>query len=351
MLKNRKITKEIIIGNKKIGGTNPILIQSMTNTDTANISATVSQIKALENEGCEIVRVSCKDKASAEAITEIKKDINIPLVADIHFDYKLAIEAIKNGADKLRLNPGNIGEKWKVQEVVKLAKEKNVPIRIGVNSGSLEKDLVEKYKGVTSQGIVESALRHVAILEELDFYEIVISLKASNVPFCIESYLNIAEKTNYPLHLGITEAGTAYSGAIKSSVGLGAILAQGIGDTIRVSLTANPVEEISCAKEILKALNLRKFGIEFISCPTCGRTEIDLIKLATKVEEKCKGIDKDITVAIMGCVVNGVGEGKEADIGIAGGKGCGLIFRKGEIIAKVSESEMLDRLMEEIIKF
>ncbi len=349
MLERRK-TRVVKIGDVYIGGNNPIAIQSMCNTKTSDVNATVAQIKELEEAGCEIIRVAVPDMEAAEAIKDIKKQIHIPLVADIHFDYRLALKAIENGVDKLRINPGNIGGEDRVKAVVDAAKEKGIPIRIGVNSGSLEKSILEKYGGVTSQGLVESALNHVKILEKYDFHDIVISIKASNVPFSLETYSLLSESVDYPIHLGITEAGTEWSGTIKSSVGIGAILAMGIGDTIRVSLTGEPVKEVRAAREILKALGLRKFGIEFISCPTCGRTSIDLIGLANRVEEKCRNINKDIKVAVMGCAVNGPGEAREADIGIAGGKGYGLIFRKGEILKKLPEEQLLDALMEEIDK-
>ncbi len=343
---NRRKSKVIKIGDKFIGGDNEILIQSMTNTNTKDVKATVEQIKELEENGCEIIRVAVKDEEDAQAIKYIKEEINIPLVADIHFNYKLAIMAIENGVDKIRINPGNIGSKDRVKAIVEKAKEYKIPIRVGVNSGSLEKDLVDKYNGVTPEGLVESALRNIEILEEFDFYDIILSLKASSVPFTLKAYTLIADKTEYPLHLGITEAGTKFIGSIKSSVGLGALIAMGIGDTLRVSLTDNPVEELPVAKEILQAMGLRKFRIEFISCPTCGRTEIDLIGMAKEVEEKCKNLNKNITVAVMGCVVNGPGEAKEADFGIAGGKGVGLIFKKGEIIKKVNEDEMVKELIQ-----
>lgn len=348
-IKRRK-TREVQIGNVKIGGNNPIAIQSMCNTKTSDIEATVKQIKELEQAGCEIIRVAVPDMAAAEALGEIKKRINIPLVADIHFDYRLALKAIGSGIDKLRINPGNIGSEDRIKAVVEAAKEKNIPIRIGVNSGSLEKDILAKYGSVTPQGLVESALRHVKILEKYDFYDIVISIKASNVPFTMETYTLLSKEVEYPLHLGITESGTEWTGSIKSAVGIGSILAMGIGDTIRVSLTGNCVQEVLTAKEILKSLELRKFGINFVSCPTCGRTQIDLIGLANKVEEKCRNIDKDIKVAVMGCAVNGPGEAREADIGIAGGDGYGLIFKKGEILRKLPEDQLLDALMEEIDK-
>ena len=328
-----------------------MVIQSMCNTDTRDVSATVSQIKALEKAGCEMVRVAVPDMIAAQAIGKIKEQISIPLVADIHFDYKLAVEAMAQGIDKIRINPGNIGSKEKVRIVADMAKEKGIPIRIGVNSGSLQKDLLKKFGGhVMPEAMVESALSHVKILEECDFRDIVISIKSSNVPFSIEAYSLLSQAVDYPLHLGITEAGTVYSGTVKSAVGIGSILAMGIGDTIRVSLTGDPTEEIKAAKEILKSLELRKFGVEMISCPTCGRTQIDLISLAQQVEEKCRNINKDIKVAVMGCAVNGPGEAREADIGIAGGHGEGLIFKKGEILKKVPENELLDTLIEEIEK-
>lgn len=345
----RRISRKVKVGNVYVGGDSAVTIQSMTNTDTRDVFKTVAQIKELEEAGCEIVRCAVPDMEAAKAIKEIVKQINIPLVADIHFDYRLAIESIKNGVNALRINPGNIGSKERVSEVVKYAKEFNIPIRIGVNSGSLEKEILEKY-GVTSEALVESALKHVRILEELDFHDIVISIKSSNVPQMIESYRLISDKVDYPLHLGVTEAGTKFRGTIKSSVGIGALLAQGIGDTIRVSLTDNPVEEIGVAKEILKSLGLRTEGIEFISCPTCGRTSIDLINIAKEVEDRLSKMNKKIKIAIMGCAVNGPGEAREADIGIAGGKGEGLIFKKGEIVRKVKEENLIDALIEEVNK-
>lgn len=346
----RKITREVRIGNLAVGGDNPVLIQSMCNTDTRDVSKTVAQILELEKAGCEIVRVAVPDMVSAVAIGDIKKQINIPLVADIHFDYKLALKVMEMGIDKVRINPGNIGDETKVLAVVEMAKEKNIPIRIGVNSGSLEKKYIDKYNGVTPRGLVESALEHIRILEKHDFHNIIVSLKASNVRFTLEAYSLLSEMVDYPLHIGITEAGTKFSGTIKSSVGIGSLLAMGIGDTLRVSLTADPVEEIAVAREILKSVDLRRFGAEIVSCPTCGRTEIDLIGIATKVENMCKDLDKNIKIAVMGCVVNGPGEAKEADIGIAGGKGVGIIFKKGEMIKKVDESELVSSLMEEIEK-
>ena len=346
----RKITRSVKVGNLLIGGGNNVVIQSMCNTDTRNVKETVAQIKRLEEAGCEMVRVAVPDMEAAKAIGEIKKEISIPLVADIHFDYRLALEAMEQGIDKVRINPGNIGSEEKIRAVVEKAKEKHIPIRIGVNSGSLEKDLLEKYGHVTPEALVESALKHVRILERYDFHDIVISIKASSVPFSIAAYSLLSQKVDYPLHVGITEAGTVWGGTVKSAVGIGSILAMGIGDTIRVSLTGDPVEEIKAAKEILKSLELRKFGVEFVSCPTCGRTQIDLVSIASQVEEKCRKINKNIKVAVMGCVVNGPGEAREADIGIAGGKGEGLIFKKGEIIKKVPENELIDALMAEIEK-
>lgn len=347
----RKKTREIRIGDILIGAGNPIAIQSMTNTDTRDVLSTVKQINVLADEGCEIIRVAVPDMEAAIAIKEIKKNIKIPLVADIHFDYRLAIESIKNGVDKIRINPGNIGEEYKIKKVISAAKEREIPIRIGINSGSLEKDIVEKYNGVTAEGLVESALNHINMLEQNNFFNICISIKSSNIQTSIKAHEILTEKVNYPLHIGITEAGTRYSGIIKSSVGIGSILSRGIGDTIRVSLTDDPIEEVKCAKEILKSLGLRKFGIEIISCPTCGRTEIGLINIANEVTKRCSNINKDIKVAVMGCVVNGPGEAKEADVGIAGGNGCGVIFKKGKVIRKVDESDIVEELMSEIMKF
>ncbi len=344
----RDHTKIIQIGNVAIGGGNPIRIQSMTNTPTEDVKATVAQIHKLEAAGCEIIRCTVPTSDAAKAICEIKKDISIPLVADIHFDYRMAIEAIENGADKIRINPGNIGGEEKLKEVVKAAKEKNIPIRVGVNSGSLEKNIIEKYGHVTAEGIVESALDKVAMIENAGYDNIVISIKSSDVLMCIKAHELIAEKTNYPLHVGITEAGTLFSGTVKSSVGLGIILYEGIGDTIRVSLTGDPCEEIKAGKLILKTLGLRKGGISVVSCPTCGRTKIDLIGLATKVEKLVEDYPLDIKVAVMGCVVNGPGEAKEADLGIAGGIGEGLLIKKGEIIRKVPEDQLLNVLKEEL---
>lgn len=346
---HREHTKTIQIGNVKIGGGNPVAIQSMTNTRTEDVVATVEQIRRLEAAGCEIVRCTVPTLEAAEAIREIKKQIRIPLVADIHFDYKMAIAALENGADKIRINPGNIGGGDKVKAVVEAARERNVPIRVGVNSGSLEKQLVDKYHGVTAQGLVESALDKVHMIEAIGYDNLVISIKSSDVMMCVRAHELLAEKTEHPLHVGITESGTVVSGNIKSAVGLGLILYQGIGDTIRVSLTGDPAEEIKSAKLILKTLGLRKGGIEVVSCPTCGRTKIDLIGLANQVENMVADIDLDLKVAVMGCVVNGPGEAREADIGIAGGEGEGLLIKKGEIIRKVPENELLGVLREELL--
>ena len=347
----REETKVVQIGNCKIGGGNPIAIQSMTNTKTEDVEATVAQILALEAAGCDIIRCAVPTMEAAEALTEIKKRIHIPLVADIHFDYRLAIAAIEHGADKIRINPGNIGDVSRVREVVEKAKEYNVPIRVGVNSGSLEKHLVEKYGGVTAEGIVESALDKVRMIEEMGYDNLVVSIKSSDVMMCVKAHELIAEQCPYPLHVGITESGTILSGNIKSSVGLGIILYEGIGDTIRESLTGDPLEEIKSAKLILKTLGLRKGGIEVVSCPTCGRTKIDLIGLANQVENMVADIPLDIKVAVMGCVVNGPGEAKEADIGIAGGIGEGLLIKKGEIVKKVKEEELLDTLRNELLNW
>ena len=346
---HREHTKAVRIGDRVIGAGNPILIQSMTNTKTEDVVATVEQILALEAAGCEIIRCAVPTMEAAEALEKIKKQIHIPLVADIHFDYRLAIAAMEHGADKIRINPGNIGSKERIKAVVDVAKERRIPIRVGVNSGSLEKELVEKYHDVTAEGLVESALDKVKIIEDMGYDNLVISIKSSDVMMCAKAHELIAEKTTYPLHVGITEAGTLYSGNIKSAVGLGIILSQGIGDTIRVSLTGAPLEEIKSAKRILKTLGLRKGGIEVVSCPTCGRTEIDLIGLANQVETLVQDIPLDIKVAVMGCVVNGPGEAKEADIGIAGGKGVGLLIKGGEIVKKVREEELLDCLREELL--
>ena len=346
---NRKKTRVVNVGGVLVGGDNPIIIQSMTNTDTRDAEATAAQINALAEVGCEIVRVAVPDRIAANAIGDIVKRINIPLVADIHFNYQLALIAMEQGVSALRINPGNIGEKYRTVEVVKMAKERNIPIRIGVNSGSLEKGLLEEY-GLTAEAMVASAVNHIKILEELNYEDIVVSLKSSNVPLSVEAYQLASQTFDYPLHLGITESGTVKGGSIKSAVGLGVILAQGIGDTLRVSLTGDPLEEIYTAKEILKSLGIRRFGIEFISCPTCGRTQVDLIKIANQVEALCSKINKDISVAVMGCAVNGPGEAKEADIGIASGRGEGLLIKKGKIIGKVPEDQLVDALMKEIEK-
>ena len=344
----RENTKVIRIGDRVIGGGNPILIQSMTNTPTEDVQATVAQIGRLEEAGCEIIRCTVPTPEAAAAIGEIKKQIHIPLVADIHFDYKMAIAAMENGADKIRINPGNIGGKDRISEVVRCARERQIPIRVGVNSGSLERDLVEKYGGVTAEGLVESALDKVGMVEGCGYDQIVISIKSSDVLMCIRAHEILAKKTDYPLHVGITEAGTLMSGNIKSAVGLGVILYQGIGDTIRVSLTGDPVEEIKSAKHILRTLGLRKGGIDVVSCPTCGRTKIDLIGLANQVETMVQKYPLDIKVAVMGCAVNGPGEAKEADIGIAGGNGEGLLIKRGRIVRKMPESELLDALRQEL---
>ena len=347
---DRKHTKRIMVGNVAIGGQEKVVIQSMCNTKTKDIEATIEQILRLEEVGCEIIRVACLDIEDAKAIKEIKKRIHIPIVADIHFDYKIALEAIKSGVDKVRINPGNIGDEERVNTVVNKCKEKSIPIRIGVNAGSLEKDLLEKYGGKpTAQAMVESAKRHIDILEKLDFHDYLISLKASNLDLCIESYEKASEAFDCPLHLGITEAGTEFSGTVKSSIGLGYLLRQGIGDTIRVSLSDDPVKEIKVVKEILKNCNLYKKSPTIIACPTCGRTQIDLIPIAREIEDFLQTIESDITVAVMGCAVNGPGEARCADIGIAGGVGEGLLFKKGEIVRKVKQENMVQTLKEEII--
>lgn len=346
----RKKTRKIRVGDLFIGGDAPLSVQSMTNTDTRDARSTIEQIKRLEEAGCEIIRVAVPDQEAAAAIKEIKKAIGIPLVADIHFDYRLALASMENGVDKIRLNPGNIGDRDRVRMVVEMAKERDIPIRIGVNSGSVEKHILEKYGGVTPEGMVESALGHAKILEDMDYDRIAFSIKASSVPMTIAAYRLMSEKSDYPLHIGVTEAGTVYRGTIKSSIGLGCMLAEGIGDTLRVSLTGDPVEEVKVGIEILKALGLRRGGVEFVSCPTCGRTQIDLIDIANKVEEKIQALDKDIKVAVMGCAVNGPGEAREADIGIAGGKGEALLFKKGEIIRKVPQDRIVEELLREIDK-
>ena len=344
----RENTKEIRIGNRVIGGGNPVLIQSMTNTKTEDVKATIEQIHRLEAAGCEIVRCTVPNREAVKALSEIRKNINIPLVADIHFDYRLAIAAMENGADKIRINPGNIGNDERLRAVADVARERRIPIRVGVNSGSLEKDIIARYGHVTAEGLVERALEKVKRIEDMGYDQMVISIKSSNVMMCIKAYELIAKKTDYPLHVGITEAGTVHAGNIKSALGLGVILYQGIGDTIRVSLTGDPCEEIKSAKIILKTLGLRKGGVEVVSCPTCGRTQIDLIRLAMDVEELVADMDLDIKVAVMGCAVNGPGEAKEADIGIAGGKGEGLLIKKGEIIRKVPEDQLLAVLKKEL---
>ena len=347
---NRKITRIVDVGGVKIGGGNPISIQSMCNTDTRDAEATVRQILALEEAGCEIIRVAVPDAEAADAIAKIKKEIHIPLVADIHFDYRLALKCIENGIDKVRINPGNIGSRDRVKQVADAAKAKGIPIRIGVNGGSLEKRLLEKYGGPTADALVESALGHVEILDDVDFEDIVVSIKVSNVPTMIEAYRKFSERSDIPLHVGVTESGTERLGTIKSSIGIGTLISEGIGDTIRVSLTADPVREVYAAKDILRVLGERKNGIEFVSCPTCGRTQIAVIGIASEVEKRLQGIDKSIKVAVMGCIVNGPGEARDADIGIAGGKGEGIIFRKGEILRKVPEDMIVEELVKEVEK-
>ncbi|HTM08389.1 MAG TPA: flavodoxin-dependent (E)-4-hydroxy-3-methylbut-2-enyl-diphosphate synthase [Verrucomicrobiae bacterium] len=347
----RRKTRQIQLGNVKVGGDAPITVQSMTKTDTRDVRATLDQIWSLEAAGCDIVRVAVPVREAAEKLGEIKHRTRIPLVADIHFNYKLAVIALQQGVDGLRLNPGNIGERWCVEEVIKVASERKIPIRIGVNAGSLEKDLLKKYNGPTAAGMVESALRHIGILEDLDYREIKVSLKASDPLMMIEAYRMLAEKVDYPFHLGVTEAGTPTMGTIKSSVGIGTLLAEGIGDTIRVSLSADPVEEVRVGLEILKALGLRRQGMTFVACPSCGRADVDLIALAKKIEERMTPyLNKDIHVAVMGCEVNGPGEARAAELGVAGGKGIGLIFKKGEVIRKVPEVQIVDALMEEVEK-
>ncbi|MBQ5431409.1 MAG: flavodoxin-dependent (E)-4-hydroxy-3-methylbut-2-enyl-diphosphate synthase [Lachnospiraceae bacterium] len=348
---SRKITKEVKIGDRMIGSNHPILIQSMTNTKTEDVPATVAQIRQLTKAGCDIIRCAVPTMEAAKAFREIKKQINIPLVADIHFDYRLAIAAMENGADKIRINPGNIGSVDRIKAVVDCAKERNIPIRVGVNSGSLEKDIVAKYQGVTAEGLVESALNKVHIIEDLGYDHLVISIKSSDVMMCVKAHELISNQTGYPLHVGITESGTLRRGNIKSSIGLGLILSQGIGDTIRVSLTGDPMEEIYTAKEILRTLGIRKGGVEVVSCPTCGRTQIDLISLANQVEQMVSEFDLDIKVAVMGCVVNGPGEAREADLGIAGGIGEGLLMRHGEVIRKLPEDQLLNALRQELLQW
>lgn len=344
----RKQKRIVNIGGVKIGGDNPVAIQSMCNTDTRDVKATVNQIHELENAGCEIIRVAVPDMVAAKAVADIKKQIHIPLVVDIHFDYRLALECMKNGADKVRINPGNIGDRDRVKQVVEMAKEREIPIRIGVNGGSLERELLQKSGGVTADALVESAMGHVAILDELNFNNVVVSIKISDVPKMLCAYRKFNEISDIPLHIGVTESGTLKGGTVKSAVGIGALLAEGIGDTMRVSLTANPVEEIYTAYDIQKVLGMRKTGAEIVSCPTCGRTQLDLISIANEVEKRAANIDKPIKIAVMGCAVNGPGEAREADIGIAGGKGEGLIFKKGEIIKKVPQDSLVDELMKEI---
>lgn len=344
----RKQKRIVNIGGVKIGGDNPVAIQSMCNTDTRDVKATVNQIHELENAGCEIIRVAVPDMVAAKAVADIKKQIHIPLVVDIHFDYRLALECMKNGADKVRINPGNIGDRDRVKQVVEMAKEREIPIRIGVNGGSLERELLQKYGGVTADALVESAMGHVAILDELNFNNVVVSIKISDVPKMLCAYRKFNEISDIPLHIGVTESGTLKGGTVKSAVGIGALLAEGIGDTMRVSLTANPVEEIYAAYDIQRVLGMRKTGAEIVSCPTCGRTQLDLISIANEVEKRAANIDKPIKIAVMGCAVNGPGEAREADIGIAGGKAEGLIFKKGEIIKKVPQDSLVDELMKEI---
>lgn len=344
------MSRVVKLGNLLIGGGNPIVIQSMTNTTTSDVEATVNQIKKLEAAGCQMVRMTINNEEAAKAIGEIKKRVDVPLCADIHFDYKLALLAIENGIDKLRINPGNIGSDENIKAVVEKAKEKNIPIRIGVNSGSIEKHILEKYGKPTADGMVESAMYHINLLEKNGFNDIVVSLKASNVKMMVEAYRKISKLVDYPLHLGVTEAGTAFQGTVKSAIGIGALLVDGIGDTIRVSLTEDPVEEIKVAKEILKVLGLIEAGVEIVSCPTCGRTEIDLIGLAKKVEKEFENENRKIKIAVMGCVVNGPGEAREADYGVAGGKGVGVLFKKGQIVKKVDESEILIELKKLIME-
>lgn len=345
---NRRQTKKIMVGDVPVGGDSPITVQSMTNTDTRDIKSTIKQIKELENAHCDIARVAIPDMEAAKAVKKIKEEVNIPIVADVQFDYRLAIESVNNGVDALRINPGNIGSKERVRELVKVCKEKDIPIRIGVNSGSISKPLLQKYGGVNEDSIVYSAMEHVNILEDMNYDNIVISLKASSVLLTLKSCIKMAELVDYPFHLGITESGPIWNGTIKSAVGLGSLLSMGIGDTIRVSLTGDPIEEVKVGREILKSLNLLNEGVEIISCPTCGRTQINLISLVNDAQKRLENVNKPIKVAIMGCAVNGPGEAKEADIGIAGGKGCGVLFKKGEIIKKVSEDKLIDELIKEM---
>jgi len=345
---NRKRTKKIRIGNIYTGGDAPVTVQSMTNTDTRDVYSTVEQIKRLEEAGCDIIRLAIPDMEAAEALKKIKKSVSIPVVADIHFDYRLALESMKSGADKIRINPGNIGGRDRIEQVVRMAKDMDIPIRIGVNSGSVEKDILARYGRVTAEAMVESALNNAAMLEEYGYDKIVFSIKASSVPITIAAYRLLAQKSTYPLHVGVTEAGTYFSGTIKSAIGIGSLLAEGIGDTLRVSLTGDPVEEVKAGREILKALELDDRGIKFISCPTCGRCRIDLVSIATKLEQKLQGVNKNIKVAVMGCAVNGPGEAREADIGIAGGNGEVLLFKKGKIIRKIPEEKAVEELLNEI---
>lgn len=340
----------VSVGNVKIGGGNPVSVQSMTNTDTCDVKSTVAQILRLEEAGCDIIRAAVPNMQAAEAVKKIKEGIHIPLVCDIHFDYRLAVECIKNGADKIRINPGNIGSRDRVRLVADMAKEKGIPIRIGVNGGSLEKDILEKYKKVTADALVESALRHVEILDEVGFSDIVVSMKMSDVPTMLEAYRKFDKISDIPLHIGVTEAGTLKRGLMKSAVGAGALLSEGIGDTVRVSLTADPINEVYAAEDILRILGIRKGGVEIVSCPTCGRTQIDLISIANEAEKRLSGVKKNIKVAVMGCAVNGPGEARDADIGLAGGKGEGLIFKHGEILRKVPENQLVDELMKEVEK-
>lgn len=344
----RKLTKKVRVGQIYVGGDAPIAVQSMLNTDTRDVEASLRQIRALRTAGCDIVRLAVPDMAAADALAEITKGVDMPMVADIHFDYRLALRAIEHGVAKLRINPGNIGSRERVETVAKACQDKGIPIRIGVNSGSLENDLLEKYGGPVPEALVESALRHVAILDEVNFNDVIISIKSSNVMRTVEAYRLLSKQTDLPLHIGVTEAGTTWRGTIKSAVGIGTLLAEGIGDTLRVSLTGDPLEEIKVGREILKSVGYLKEGIEFVSCPTCGRTEIDLIGIATEVEKRLEGLNKPIKVAVMGCAVNGPGEAKDADIGIAGGKGVGIIFKKGVIVRRVGEAELVDALMAEI---
>jgi (E)-4-hydroxy-3-methylbut-2-enyl-diphosphate synthase len=349
-IKRRK-TRKVRVGDIYIGGNSPVTVQSMTNTDTRNVDSTIEQIRRLEEAGCQIVRLAVPDNEAAQALKRIKNSVNIPLVADIHFDYRLALASMENGADKIRINPGNIGTKDRIKAVVDMAKERGIPIRIGVNSGSVEKRIIQKYNGVTPEGMVESALENAALLKEFNFEDIVISIKASSVPMTIAAYRLISSVSEYPLHIGVTEAGTVYRGIIKSSIGLGCLLAEGIGDTLRVSLTGDPAEEVRAGHEILRALSLEKEGIDMVSCPTCGRCQIDLIAIANQIEQRLKPVKKNIKIAIMGCAVNGPGEAKDADIGIAGGKGEALLFKKGKIIRKIPQDKILEEFMREIENF